>query len=149
MLLPWRVNLADQFKVNNNRKKRTCVSRTIHGLSVWNTPLIDTCQYCSTSWANQALSSLANAGFQTRGVCLQAFPPPPPPPFSFWFSFNFSRDQNRKSPSTVFVCSETKRNSCYAGYQRACLEFLNDKCCWNVPSLLCGYSVWNRTLYNG
>ena len=31
------------------------------------------------------------------------------PSFIFWFSFNFSRDQNRKSPSTVSFCSETKR----------------------------------------
>ena len=77
-------------------------------------PLIDTCQYCLTSRANQALRSLANAGFQNRGVCLQAFPSfpsplPPPPSFIFWFSFHFSRDRNRKSPSTVFFCSETKR----------------------------------------
>jgi len=28
----------------------------------------------SSSRANQALRSLANAGFQNRGVCLQAFP---------------------------------------------------------------------------
>ena len=35
--------------------------------------------------------------------------PPPPPSFIFWFSFHFSGDQNRKSPSTVFFCSETKR----------------------------------------
>ena len=35
--------------------------------------------------------------------------PAPPPFFIFWFSFYFSRGQNRKSPSTVFFCSETKR----------------------------------------
>ena len=35
--------------------------------------------------------------------------PPPPPSFTFWFSFHFSRGQNRKSPSLVFLCSETKR----------------------------------------
>ena len=35
--------------------------------------------------------------------------PAPPPSFIFWFSFYFSRGQNRKSPSTVFFCSETKR----------------------------------------
>ena len=27
----------------------------------------------------------------------------------FWLSFHFSRGQNRKSPSSVFLCSETKR----------------------------------------
>ena len=35
--------------------------------------------------------------------------PPPPPSFTFWFSFHFSRGQNRKSPSLVFLCPETKR----------------------------------------
>ena len=29
--------------------------------------------------------------------------------FTFWLSFHFSRGQNRKSPSSVFLCSETKR----------------------------------------
>ena len=35
--------------------------------------------------------------------------PPPSPFFTFWLSFHFSRSQNRKSPSSVFLCSETKR----------------------------------------
>ena len=40
---------------------------------------------------------LANAGFQNRRACLQAFPsfPPPPPTFIFWLLFHFSRGQNR------------------------------------------------------
>ena len=40
-----------------------------------------------------------------------AFPsfPSPSPSFTFWLSFHFSRGQNRKSPSAVFLCSETKR----------------------------------------
>ena len=39
----------------------------------------------SSSRANQALRSLANAGFQNQGVCLQAFPsfPSPSPLFHF------------------------------------------------------------------
>ena len=58
-----------------------------------------------------------NAGFQNRGVCLQAFPsfPSPSPSFTFWLSFHFSRGQNRKSPSSVFRCSETKRKSLLRG----------------------------------
>ena len=70
MLLVWRANL---------------VSRTIHDLSVRNKPLVDTSQYCWTSRANQALRSLANAGFQNRRVCLEAFPsfPSPSPLFPF------------------------------------------------------------------
>ena len=54
---------------------------------------------------------MANAGFQNRRVCLQAFPsfPSPSPSFTFWLSFHFLRGQNRKSPSSVFFCSETKR----------------------------------------
>ena len=35
--------------------------------------------------------------------------PSPSPSFIFWFSFHFSRGQNRKSLSTVFFCSKTKR----------------------------------------
>ena len=38
-----------------------------------------------------------------------SFPSPHPASFIFWFSFHFSRGQNRKSLSTVFFCSETKR----------------------------------------
>ena len=33
--------------------------------------------------------------------------PPPAPSFIFWLSFYFSRGQNRKSRSSVFLCSET------------------------------------------
>ena len=66
-------------RINNNHRKLISVSHTIHDLSVWNKPLIDTCQDCLTSQANQALRSLANAGFQNRGVCLQAFPSFPSP----------------------------------------------------------------------
>ena len=71
----------------------------------------DTCQYWSTSLANPALGSLANVGFQNRGVCLKAFLsiPSPSPSFIFWLSFHFSRSQNRKSRSSVFLCSKTKR----------------------------------------
>ena len=49
--------------------------------------------------------------FKIEGfVCKRFLPSPPPPPsFTFWLSFHFSRGQNRKSPSSVFLCSETKR----------------------------------------
>ena len=33
----------------------------------------------------------------------------PLPSFIFWLSFHFSRGQNRKSPSSVLFCAETKR----------------------------------------
>ena len=48
--------------------------------------------------------------FKIEGfVCKRFLPSPPPPPsFTFWLSFHFSRGQNRKSPSSVFLCSETK-----------------------------------------
>ena len=67
----------------------------IHDLSAWNKPLIDTCQYCSTSRANQVLRLLVNLGFQNRGVCLLAFPSFPSPSFIFWLSLHFSHGQNR------------------------------------------------------
>ena len=47
MLLHWRQILPT--RINNNHRILICVSRTIHDLSVWNKPLIDTCQNCSTS----------------------------------------------------------------------------------------------------
>ena len=89
------------------------MSRTFHDLSVWNKPLIDTCQYCSTSRAIQALHSLTNAGFQNRGVCLQAFfpsfpSPSPSPLFHFLALFSFLAWPTRESRSSVFLCSETK-----------------------------------------
>ena len=82
MFLHWRANLANQ----NKQPLKINVRDTYHTVfSVWNNPLIDTCQHCSTSRANQALRSLANAGFQNRGDCLQAFPsfPSPSPHFHF------------------------------------------------------------------
>ena len=109
MFLHWRANLADQ---NKQQPLKINIRVTYHTvLSVWNKPLIDTCQHCSTSRANQALRSLANAGFPNRGVCLQAFRsfPSPSPHFHLWLLFHFSRGQNRVSCSSVFLCSETKR----------------------------------------
>ena len=49
--------------------------------------------------------------------------PPSPPSFIFWLSFHFSRGQNRKSHSSVFLCSETKGNACYAGYVKDSREW--------------------------
>mgnify|MGYP006896119694 CR=1 FL=1 len=79
MFLHWRdQNKQQPLKINMRVTYHTV-------LSVWNKPLIDTCQHCSTNRANQALRSLANAGFQNRGDCLQAFPsfPSPSPHFHF------------------------------------------------------------------
>ena len=79
MFLHWKdQNKQQPLKINMRVTYHTV-------LSEWNKPLIDTCQHCSTNRANQALRSLANAGFQNRGVCLQAFPsfPSPSPHFHF------------------------------------------------------------------
>ena len=64
-----------------------------------------------TTHTNQALSSLANVGFQNRGVCLQAFPsfPSPSPLFHFLALVSFLARSKPKSPSPVFLCSKTKR----------------------------------------
>ena len=66
--------------------------------------MIDTCQHSWTSRANQALRSLANAGFQNRGLCLQACPslPSPPTSFLFYLLLHFSCGQNQSSPSSLF-----------------------------------------------
>ena len=104
MLLHWRTNLADQ---NGQQPLKINVRVTYHAvLSVWNKLLIDTCQHCSTSRANQALRSLANAGFQNRGFCLQAFPSfsSPSPHFQFLALLSFLA-----RPKPVFLCSESKR----------------------------------------
>ena len=94
------------------------MSRTIHDLSVWNKPLIDTCQHCSTSRANQALRSLANAGFQNRGVCLQAFPsfPSPSPLFHFMALVLYLARSKPKIPFLgLFFAPKLNGNACYAG----------------------------------
>ena len=107
MLLHWRANLADQ---NKQQPLKINIRVTYHTvLSVWNKPLIDTCQHCSTSRANQALRSLANAGFQNRGVCLQAFPsfPSPSPHFHFLALVSFLA---RPKPRIPFLGLPLLRN---------------------------------------
>ena len=104
------------------------MSRTIHDLSVWNKPLIDTCQYCSTSRANQALRSLANAGFQSRGLSTSvSFLPLPLPLFPF-FGFRFiSREvKTENSFPRSFFAPKPNWNACYAGHSewRDCLSQL-------------------------
>ena len=143
ILLPWRVNLAT--RVNNNRRKLRCVSRTVHDLSVWNKPLIDTCQYCSTSRANQALRSLSIAGFQNRRVCLQAFPSfpspsPSPPPLSFFGSRLISRALKTETPlPRSRFAPKPNGNACYAGYQgKGNLKIRGE---FELSRLYCIYSV--------
>ena len=107
MFLHWRANLADQ---NKQQPLKINIRVTYHTvLSVWNKPLIDTCQHCSTNRANQALRSLANAGFQNRGVCLQAFPsfPSPSPHFHFLALVSFLA---RPKPRIPFLRLSLLRN---------------------------------------
>ena len=114
-LQSWRANLADQ---NKQQLLKINIRVTYHTvLSVWKKPLIDTRQHCSTNRANQALCLLANAGFQNRGVCLQAFPSPPPPPFSFSSSCFISRAAKTENPvPPSFFAPKPHVNACYAGY---------------------------------
>ena len=81
--------------------------RTKHETNLWSTHvnivrLAEPIRRC-VRWRTQV--------FKIEGfVCKRFLPfPPPPPSFTFWLSFHFSRGQNRKSPSSVFLCSETKR----------------------------------------
>ena len=107
MFLHWRANLADQ---NKQQPLKINIRVTYHTvLSVWNKPLIDTCQHCSTNRANQALRSLENAGFQNRGVCLQAFPsfPSPSPHFHFLALVSFLA---RPKPRIPFLGLSLLRN---------------------------------------
>ena len=143
MLLHWIANLADQNLKQQQLKINMRV--TYHTvISVWNKPLIDTCQHCSTSRANQALRSLANAGFQNRGVCLQAFPsfPSPSPHFHF-FGFCFiSRAAKTKNtvPPSLFA-PKPNGNTCYTGYSNIHLLFSF------VPIYYLWYIVISKRLY--
>ena len=85
MLFPWRVNLTDQNKQQPQGIKMRVRYHTWPLSMKQLKPLIDTCKYCVTSRTNQALRSLANAGFQNRGVCLQLFPSFPSPSLLFHF----------------------------------------------------------------
>ena len=79
--------------------------------------------YCSTSRANQALRLLANAGFQNRGVCLQAFPsfPFPSPLFHFLALVSFLARSKPKIPFLgLFFAPKLNGNACYAGYRFSC-----------------------------
>ena len=94
----------EELCVSKEVKENVSLSRTIHDLSIWNKPLIDTCQYCSTSRANEALRSLANSRGLSASV---SFLPPSLPPLSFFRSRFISRAAKTENP--VFLCSETQR----------------------------------------
>ena len=107
MFLHWRANLADQ---NKQQPLKINIRVTYHTvLSVWNKPSIDTCPHCLTSRANQVLRSLVNAGFQNRGVCLQAFPsfPSSSPHFHFLALVSFLA---RPKPRILFLGLSLLRN---------------------------------------
>ena len=107
MLLHFQVNLADQNK--QQPQEDAChipYMTSQYETNLW--PLIDTFQYCSTSWANQALCSLFR--FQNQGVCLQAFPsfPFPSPLFHFLALVSFLAWSKLKIPFPGFFGSKTK-----------------------------------------
>ena len=117
MSLHWRANLADQ---NTQQPQKINLRVMYHPwlLSMKQTfNLIDTCQYCSTSRANQSLHvcSLANASFQNRGVCLQTFPffPSPFPSFQYLALVLFSHGQRIRFLGSFFA---PNGNACYTGY---------------------------------
>ena len=121
-LLHWRANLTDQNKQQALNINIRATHLTI--LSVWNKPLIVTCQHCLTSRANQALRSLANAGFQNRGVCLQAFPsfPSPSPHFHFLALISFLA---RPKPRIPFHGLSLVRNQTETLATQATINFLS------------------------
>ena len=82
--------------------------------------------------------------FKIEGfVCKRFLPSPPPPPsFIFWLSFHFSRGQNRKSRSSVFFCSETKRKRLLRIFSFSLYIFKNHIFIWATcgkPSLRNGF----------
>ena len=107
-LLHWKVNLADQNKQQPQEEACHVPCMTSqYETNLWSTHVNIVClaepiRRC-VRWRTQV--------FEIEGfVCKPFLPSPPPPPsFIFWLPFHFSRGQNRKSRSSVFFCSETKR----------------------------------------
>ena len=113
MFLRWRANLADQ---NKQQPLKINIRDTCH---VRNKRLIDKCQHCSTSQANQALRSLANAGFlKSRGLSAGvSFLPLPLPQLSFFCTCFISRAAKTENPvPRSFFTPKPNGNACYAGY---------------------------------
>ena len=80
--------------------------------SQYKTNLWSTHQECLTSRANQVLRSLASEVFKIPGfVCKRFLPSPPHPPSFIFFGLSFSRGQNRKSCSSVFLCSQRSQSN--------------------------------------
>ena len=64
----------------------------------------------------QHCQPLSQSKFIPSEYCIRFPPSPSPlPTFIFWFLFHFSRGQNRESPSSVFLCCETKRKRLLRG----------------------------------
>ena len=102
-----------------------------------------TCQQYSTSRANRALRSLANAGFLNRGVCLQAFPsfPSPSPHFHFFgscFIYRGSRGQNPRIPflGLSLLRNQTKTLATQARSESAAWNWESKTdCCYELNQL--------------
>ena len=82
------------------------------------TPLIDTCQYCSTSQAKQVPRSLASGVFKILGFVCKGFLPTPssPPPLSFFDSRFIPRAAKTENPvpQSCFA-PKPNENACHAG----------------------------------
>ena len=103
MLLHWRTNLADQ---NKQQPLKLNIRVTYHTLLlVWNKPLINTYQHCSTSRANQWS---ACRFLKSRGVSASVFfLPLPLPPFPFLALVHCSRGQSRESSSLSLLRTDS------------------------------------------
>ena len=118
MLLHWRANLADQ---NIQQPQKINLRVTYHPwlLSMKQTfNLIDTCQYCSTSRANQSLQSCMFTDecrfSKSRGLSANiSFLPLPLPQFPVFGSCSFLTWPENPVPR-VFIAPS--RNTCYTGY---------------------------------
>ena len=85
-------------------------SYTILKINVWNT---ETESIEIFSFSKFALACVASVSVRfrrkERGTRVKDREKSGASKRAFWLSFHFSRGQNRKSPSLVFLCSETKR----------------------------------------
>ena len=92
---------------------------------------------CDTIMRKAATSFI---NYSSMTLCIPSLPFPSPS-FIFWFSFHFSRDQNRKSSSTVFFCFETKRKRLLRRlHSVACVSSFDDGASVDSSGFCTGFS---------
>ena len=135
MFLHWRANLANQ---NKHQALKINIGVRYHTvLSVWNKPLIDTCQCCSTNRANQALRLLTKAcRFLKSRDLSTSVSFLPLPLLSFFGSCLISHAAKTENPvPRSFFAPKLNGNACYTGY-KVVLRLPDSLSNWNLEMLV-------------